>query len=105
MKGLMAENEIETKWELQSGNESVFICLKCFCLTFNLWKCMEHRKYNCKVDFDHRNLSSACSRRPCSNHCGFTPLMMGRELIYPGEKQIKALLSPALCHTMAYINI
>lgn len=43
--------------------------------------------------------------RPGSNHYGFTPLMMGRELIYPGEKQIKALLSPALRHTIAYINI
>lgn len=40
-----------------------------------------------------------------SNHHRFTPLMMGRELIYPGEKQIKALLSPALHHTIAYINI
>lgn len=40
-----------------------------------------------------------------SNHYGFSPLMMGRELIYPGEKQIKALLSPVLCHTIAYINI
>lgn len=30
---------------------------------------------------------------------------MGRELIYPGEKQIKALLSPARHHTIAYINI
>lgn len=43
--------------------------------------------------------------RPGSNHYRFTPLMMGRELIYPGEKQIKALLSPALRHTIAYINI
>lgn len=43
--------------------------------------------------------------RQSSNHHGFTPLMMGRELIYPGEKQIKALLSPALHHTIAYINI
>lgn len=31
--------------------------------------------------------------------------MMGRELIYPGEKQIKALLRPACRHTIAYINI
>lgn len=30
---------------------------------------------------------------------------MGRELIYPGETQIKAVLSPALRHTIAYINI
>lgn len=30
---------------------------------------------------------------------------MGRELIYPGEKQIKALLSTVLRHTIAYINI
>lgn len=43
--------------------------------------------------------------RPGSNHYRFTLLMMGRELIYPGEKQIKALLSPVLCHTIAYINI
>lgn len=40
-----------------------------------------------------------------SNHYGFTVLMTGRELIYHGEKQIKALLSPAHCHTIAYINI
>lgn len=31
--------------------------------------------------------------------------MMGRELISPGGKQIKALLSAALHHTIAYINI
>lgn len=43
--------------------------------------------------------------RPGSNHYGFTPLMMGRELIYLGEKQIKALLGAALRHTIAYINI
>lgn len=30
---------------------------------------------------------------------------MVRDLIQPGEKQIKALLSPACCHTIAYINI
>lgn len=30
---------------------------------------------------------------------------MGRELIYPGDKQIKALLSPARRRTTAYINI
>lgn len=30
---------------------------------------------------------------------------MVRDLIHPGEKQIKALLSPACRHTIAYINI
>lgn len=43
--------------------------------------------------------------RQSSNHHGFTLLMMGMELIYPGEKQIKALLSPVRRHTIAYINI
>lgn len=50
-------------------------------------------------------VAGGATGRPGSNHYGFTPLMMGRELIYPGEKQIKALLSPALRHTIAYINI
>lgn len=31
--------------------------------------------------------------------------MMGREFIYPGDKQIRALLSPAHRGTTAYINI
>lgn len=47
----------------------------------------------------------AARDRPGSNHCRFTLLMMGRELIYPGGKQIKALLIPALRLTIAYINI
>lgn len=50
-------------------------------------------------------VAGGATGRPGSNHYGFTPLMMGRELIYPGEKQIKALLSTALRHTIAYINI
>lgn len=103
----MGEDVIEKRKEKRQRSEgSAFISLKCFCFTFNLWKCMEQMKYNCKVDFDHQVLVAGGAReRPDSNHYGFTPLMMGRELIYPGEKQIKALLSAALRHTIAYINI
>lgn len=79
---------------------SMFICLKCSCPTFNLWRCVKQTKCNC--NFDHQNLSRG---KPSSNHRQFAPLMMVRDLIHPGEKQIKALLSPACRHTIAYINI
>lgn len=68
---------------------------------------MDQMKYNCKgglwplksLKWGFREGGLGC------NHYEFTALMMGRELIYPGGKQIMALLSPALRHTIAYINI
>lgn len=92
---------LQRRKETRKGSVgSIFVCLKCFCSTFKLWRCMEWTKCNC--NFDHWNLSRG---NASSNHRQFTPLMTMRELIYPGDKQIKALLSPASCHTTAYINI
>lgn len=61
--------------------------------------------WNLTIKISEVLVAGGAGRRLSSNHSGFTLLMMGRELIYPREKQIKALLSPVLCHTIAYINI
>lgn len=47
------ETNTKLKESRKGSEETVFIHLKHICFTFNLWKCMEQMKYNCKLDFDH----------------------------------------------------